>query len=208
MIKYILACAAFFTFPFDANAAPTVYGDNVSIATVSTGELTRGQKVGLRKFKGDRGYFGTFYVAQDNEAWYFVSNFHALSAAHKFARKGCEIMAKGSPCTLYAISFPTGANPNDTGLSGLSWKAAKDFKRRYARDQTSDGFGAFAVSGGGEYGGSYGWSDEILARDRALASCERSAAKTLQSIPRALKDWTRQNNISECKVVDVYRPSQ
>lgn len=133
-------------------------------------------------------------------------NFHIFNTAKAGARKYCETASGGKRCTLYAVTYPQGMDPNATGLAGFSQSAAKDFKSRYKREQQMGKYGAYALNGAYGYGISFGWTSAAEARKAAISYCNADSAQALAPLGIEGRKWAIKRGLEKCRVVHAHTP--
>lgn len=188
-----------------AQAEPTLFIGKARLGTVQGMELTPAQRSVFRNFRAAKSYFGAFYIRPGTDFSGNTLNFHSLDAARSAARQICETTA-GAPCTLYAVTYPAGTDPNTPGLSGLSQPAQEDFRGPYQTQQIDGKFGAFAINGANGYGYAFGWENAAEARASAIEFCNADSSQTLAHVTIEGRKWARERDLHICRVVDVHTP--
>ncbi|WP_299023899.1 hypothetical protein [uncultured Sulfitobacter sp.] len=188
-------------------AETKLFGNSVRLSTVEGIELSRAQRDVFKKYRAQRTYFGAFYVRPGTDFSGNTLNFHSFDNAKAGAKAMCEMASRGKPCTLYALTYPKGVNPNAKGVKGLSQPAHKDFMNRYKRDQKPGKYGAFAIDGTHTYGISFGWNTKSEARAAALEFCKADSARALAPMGSQWRKWVRGRGLQKCRLVDVHSPS-
>ena len=208
MLRPLSAALALTLLSAPLAAEPTLFGNKVTMGTVADMPLTAAQKRTLAWYRSNKSYFGAFYVVPDTDHFFWTRNFHSLDTAKAAAKKGCEIVSEGKACALYAVVYPQGTNPNARGVSGLSQPAAKDFQRRYPKQQKDGTYGAFAVNRSYSWGVSFGWKTKQEAEAAALSYCKAGSAIELAPLPIEGRKWVKAQGLEACRVVDVRAPSK
>jgi len=202
LLKFISATAVAISLTTTAFAEPTVFGQKIIVsrtADIPTALLWRSA---LSQFKTDRQYFSALYVSDNSDFWFFPRGYHSLKVAISFGKTGCEKISEG-PCSLYAISYPEGVDPNSFP-SGLSNKAGKIFSGKYQRRQKDKNWGAFAISETDNFGYSFNWKTKDKAREVALKYCNDNV------IEQADEDKTLGNPVTydKCEIIHMHKPTE
>ncbi|MEP5729271.1 MAG: hypothetical protein ABJL67_07830 [Sulfitobacter sp.] len=207
-LSHFLFCASVLAGSATASfaEAPTVYGKKNVFARVEAVTLTSAQKSHYRNFRREDAYFGAFYVTSSGDGSYYTYGYHDLSLAKAIAKRGCEAIHQG-PCTFFAVAVPEGVDPNATQASGLGAVSALDYNGIYRDRQTTDGYGAFAVSGSAHHGYSFDWPNAAEARAAAIAFCEVEVAKALTEVRIIDREWAKSNGLTTCRIIDSYAPA-
>ncbi|MDG1067426.1 MAG: hypothetical protein P8P40_03470 [Sulfitobacter sp.] len=206
MKHIILACTLALTAVTTAHAETKMFPNSARLATVSGIQLTTTQRKSYQQFRAQRVYFGAFYVREGTDFTGDTINFHSFDTAKAAARKYCEAASGGKSCTLYAVTYPQGVDPNAKGLAGFSQPAAKDFKGRYKREQIKGKYGAFSLNGAHGYVISFGWKSAAEAREAALSYCKADSAQALAPLGIEGRKWALARGLEKCRVVDTHTP--
>jgi hypothetical protein len=132
-LPFLALCAVLLGGPVASEVK--IFGDAVALAKVPGIELSRKQQRHFNEFKAKKSYFGAFYAAPGTDYSFWTRNFHSLNSAKMGAKKGCELGAKVAKCSLVAVLFPKGMDPNGNGLAGLGQRAGKEFASTYVKKQ-------------------------------------------------------------------------
>jgi len=203
-MSLVALCAALLAGP--AAAEVKTFGNAVNIAKVPGVTLGTAQRKALKHYSRKKAYFGAFFVVPDTDHYFWTRNFHSLDTARAAAKQGCEIVSEGKACTLYALLYPKGTDPNTARLEGLSQRTAKEFLNRYPKRQKNGKFGAFAINGANGYGVSYGWPNAAEANEAAAAYCNAQSARDLASLGIAGRKWAQSKGLDKCRVIDTHSP--
>lgn len=206
MKLFALAGAVLLAALAPAHAEIRIFPEAARVGTVAGLELSPEQRRYYRQYRKNASYFGAFYIAPGTDFFGDTVNYHSFDTAKAAAQKICELASGGKDCTLYAVTYPAGVDPNAKDLRGLSQPAAKDFTGIYQRSQEPGRYGAFAVNGAFGYGQSFGWSSEAEAKASALNFCTADSYEALAFLPKAGRDWARQRNLAACTIVSVHSP--
>ncbi|UWR23599.1 hypothetical protein [Sulfitobacter sp. S190] len=183
----------------------TTYGFDVVFARNPDVTLSEFQEKGLRKFREMDAYFGALFVSEDGNAYQHFVNWHDLTLVKQAARKGCEMISRGSPCYLSTVSVPAGYDPNGPTEPGLGLWALRDWQNEYLPKQESGSFGAFAVSNSAHQGYSHGWFSAEEAREAAIAYCKAAVAQDLAGLGIEGRAYALARGFDRCTIIDERR---
>jgi hypothetical protein len=203
-LPFLALCAVLLGGPVASEVK--IFGNAVALAKVPGIELSRKQQRHFNEFKAKKSYFGAFYAAPGTDYSFWTRNFHSLNSAKMGAKKGCELGAKVAKCSLVAVLFPKGMDPNGNGLAGLGQRAGKEFASTYVKKQKKGKFGAFAINGASDHGFSYGWVSAAEANAAAIEFCNVGSAQALARLGIEGRKWARSNGLDKCRVIDTHSP--
>lgn len=194
-------------FSTPVSADPTVFGKRSDLFVASKEKLNPKSQKHYSKFKNGKSYFGAFYFSPQAGQSYFVKNFHDLRAAKLAAKNGCRLLSGKANCILYAVSVPKGIDPNGKATKGLGHAAGSYFKGGFKKEQIAGKYGAFAISGGAEFGATWGWVSAKEARASAIAYCETDLAKQMAVFDIKTRNWFKSSGLAKCRVVHTTGPN-
>ena len=174
-------------------------------------ELSRVQKAAYRRFRAKTGYFAAIALHPVDGVDFWVWNVHSLENARRIAVGGCEEIAKDKNedpklCRLYASVIPKDLAPSDHKASGLSEAGLKELKGPYRRKQQPGRYGAFAISGMGDWGYTWNRRNKADAIGSAIASCEAAADNTIAGWSVGARKRVNRAKFNTCKVIHVTIP--
>lgn len=205
MKHILLACSIALATP--AHADPQTFDNAVRVATVPGLTLSSEQRKAYKSYRSKRTYFGAFYIAEGTDHAFWTRDFHDFDVAKAAAKKGCEIVAEGAPCKLYALLYPAGIDPNARGVKGMGHSASKDIKGRFVREQKKGKFGAFALNKAYGWGISFGAPSAAEAKAAALEYCKIASIKALAPLGIEVRKWAKSRGLDKCTVIEVHTPS-
>jgi hypothetical protein len=183
-----------------------LFGSTARLGKASTIQLTPQQNKIYKRFRAQKAYFGAFYVREGTSFSGDTLNFHNFDTAKAAAKQRCELAANGKACTLYAVVYPQGVDPNAKSLKGFSQPAAKSFQTKYQRKQIVGKYGAFALNGAHGFGITYGWNSIDEAREAAIAFCDADSASAMAPLGIEGRKWVRARGLHKCRIVDTHTP--
>ncbi|PCD77914.1 hypothetical protein [Pseudothioclava arenosa] len=174
-------------------------------------ELSRVQSAALRRFRGKTGYFAAIAYHPVDTVDFWVWNIHSLETARRMAVGGCEAIAKDKNedpklCKLYASVIPKGLDPYEQKASGLSEAGLKELTGPYRRKQEAGRYGAFAISGMGDWGYTWNRRNKEDAIGSAIASCEAAADNAIAGWSVETRKKVNRAKLNTCKVIHVTIP--
>lgn len=187
-------------------AAPalTDFGQGTQVGRVTSAQdLTGAARKLYRQFTREARYFGAFAAHPVTGQAFYVVNFHDTQKARRAALEGCAQLAEAAGCQLVGIAMPESLPIDRTNASGMSEEASDAFATVYQENRRPGAYAAFAISGSSHFGYANAWDTADVAKDTALAYCERGVARDMVEIGPKGRDYARARGLNECKVVHV-----
>ncbi|WP_152610540.1 hypothetical protein [Leisingera sp. ANG-DT] len=173
--------------------------------TVHSAERLSGEiKRQFAYFRKNADFYGALYVNRAEDVAGEFWDTRNIALAKQSAQKSCRLKSQDqSLCELYATVGPR--NPaNGTGAT-LSQSGNRTFKK-YQSLQKAGKFGAFATTGYGSPGYSWGYSTEVEARASAIRGCESGLEKIYKNTSAHLVQNVMDKKRDTCRVIHVSKP--
>ncbi|MBY6067547.1 DUF4189 domain-containing protein [Leisingera aquaemixtae] len=170
-LKTALTTAAFLSVSVGAWAEEILLeGFRPKLTIHSDERLKGGVKREFGYFKKNADFYGALYVNLQEDIAAEFWNAPNMAMAKQSAKKSCVLKSQDpSLCKLYATVGPKHPATGE-GIT-LSQTGNRYFKK-YQQSQKAGKYGAFATSGYGAPGYSWGYASEIEAKTSAIRACE------------------------------------
>lgn len=204
MLSRILVVSAALTVLAPPIVAQTTYGSEATVRLHSTITLDRNERADFRQFQRDTYYFGAFAVNTVEDAWAWVDDYHDLQTAMQAALIGCRFWstdANANACVLYASVVPAGFTGNQSVRGSVNMTGSEALNGPFREGAVSGTYGAFAVSGLGEWGYATEYPTAAQAADEALAQCNAALAATLADYGPEGRAEARQRRLDRCTII-------